>query len=1011
MRKALIIILIALASLLMILIAVVSIALWFVFTPEKLTPLIRKEAARYLTCPVTIDRVELTFFSTFPHFGIKVNQVGLINPVPGAPNDTLFRADELTGIIDLETWYYNRDIRIEEVILRQGALHLFTDSLGKVNYDILAPLPENGTDTSNVAAGLENIRFEKVDFSYADLSSATSLLVQNLTGSLTGTYRSGTLNSRIEMDQGVITLESGMEKYLDQVSTKLTLLSDITIDPVKMEIRELAGTLNGFPLELAGSFDINPVSEDLFFDLKFKLASSPVDKLIPMVPASYQGYFEGIKVRGMLAAEGTMKGTYNDSVMPFFDIRLTMRNGKASYEGFPLPMDSIFGRVNIRTDGLSDALSSVTISRLHAKSGDSRFNLEGTITRLFSDPRFDLKGGADLLLSEFNPLIPDSLKTTISGRARGKMAGVFTMTQLENTQTDRMSLSGEIGLSGFRASYDSLSLKTDSSLVRFTLPNPRPTHYKTGFMHLDIKALNLSANKANSFETQLSGAHLTAEISDFLNNPAIQQPGAFASLRETPADASVATKSVIIPDLICSFAVDALSGGMDTLSLATKNVSGKVVVSPREGHPDQPVIRLNGKTGKLLACQGRDSLSLGNFHLETDIVNRKEEKEVLLQWLPAGTLAMEQGKIVMTGLTPMEIPAIRADFSPERLDIKESRLKIGHSDFALSGTLKNMLSWYRKDSILRADLNFVSNHTDVPELMRMTSGLGYSEEELDTLESTGDSGPYMVPKGLDITLHTLVKKATFGSDTATDIQGDLRVYDGILLLDEMKLTTPAARMMITSMYQTPRKNHLFLGLDFHLLDIEISHLLNMLPDIDTIMPMLRSFSGKGEFHIAVETYLDSLYRLKMSTLRGAASIKGQDLVLMDGETFSEIAKTLKFSKKTENRVDSLSTEFTIFRNEIDIFPFLIVMDKYKAIIAGRHNLDMSFDYHISVVDSPLPFRLGVNVNGTMDDLSYKLAPCKFSAMYRPSARKAVESKQLEIRQMIRDALLRLMNWE
>jgi hypothetical protein len=227
----------------------------------------------------------------------------------------------------------------------------------------------------------------------------------------------------------------------------------------------------------------------------------------------------------------------------------------------------------------------------------------------------------------------------------------------------------------------------------------------------------------------------------------------------------------------------------------------------------------------------------------------------------------------------------------------------------------------------------------------------------------------------------------------------------------MKLTTPAARMMITSMYQTPRKNHLFLGLDFHLLDIEISHLLNMLPDIDTIMPMLRSFSGKGEFHIAVETYLDSMYRLKMSTLRGASSIKGQNLVLMDGETFSEIAKTLKFNKKTENRVDSLSAEFTIFRNEIDIFPFLIVMDKYKAIIAGRHNLDMSFDYHISVVDSPLPFRLGVNVNGTMDDLSYKLAPCKFTDMYRPSARKVVENKQLEIRQMIRDALLKLMNWE
>jgi len=104
-------------------------------------------------------------------------------------------------------------------------------------------------------------------------------------------------------------------------------------------------------------------------------------------------------------------------------------------------------------------------------------------------------------------------------------------------------------------------------------------------------------------------------------------------------------------------------------------------------------------------------------------------------------------------------------------------------------------------------------------------------------------------------------------------------------------------MQLTAMYRTPRKNHLYLGLDYHLFDVEISRLLQMIPDIDTLMPMLRSFGGSGEFHIAIETYLDSLYNIKESTLRGASSIKGEDLVLMDGETFSEIAKTLRFSKR------------------------------------------------------------------------------------------------------------------
>jgi hypothetical protein len=127
---------------------------------------------------------------------------------------------------------------------------------------------------------------------------------------------------------------------------------------------------------------------------------------------------------------------------------------------------------------------------------------------------------------------------------------------------------------------------------------------------------------------------------------------------------------------------------------------------------------------------------------------------------------------------------------------------------------------------------------------------------------------------------------------------------------------------------------------------------------------------------------------------------------MDGETFSEIARTLRFSKKTENKVDTLSAEFTIFRNEIDIYPFLLVMDKYKAVIAGRHNFDLSYDYHISVVDSPLPLKLGVDIKGNEDDLSYKLAPCRYAQYYRPASRRVVESKQLELSKLIRETLTR-----
>jgi hypothetical protein len=80
------------------------------------------------------------------------------------------------------------------------------------------------------------------------------------------------------------------------------------------------------------------------------------------------------------------------------------------------------------------------------------------------------------------------------------------------------------------------------------------------------------------------------------------------------------------------------------------------------------------------------------------------------------------------------------------------------------------------------------------------------------------------------------------------------------------------------------------------------------------------------------------------------------------------------------------------------------MDKYKAVIAGRHNIDMTFDYHISVVDCPLPLKLGINIKGTPEDMSYDLAKCRYAQYFRPSSRHEVANKQLELRKMIRETL-------
>ena len=66
MKRTLKIIGITIGSLIGVLLLLVTTALWVVFTPERLTPIVRSIASDYVLCDHKIEKVELTFFSTFP---------------------------------------------------------------------------------------------------------------------------------------------------------------------------------------------------------------------------------------------------------------------------------------------------------------------------------------------------------------------------------------------------------------------------------------------------------------------------------------------------------------------------------------------------------------------------------------------------------------------------------------------------------------------------------------------------------------------------------------------------------------------------------------------------------------------------------------------------------------------------------------------------------------------------------------------------------------------------------
>jgi len=100
-------------------------------------------------------------------------------------------------------------------------------------------------------------------------------------------------------------------------------------------------------------------------------------------------------------------------------------------------------------------------------------------------------------------------------------------------------------------------------------------------------------------------------------------------------------------------------------------------------------------------------------------------------------------------------------------------------------------------------------------------------------------------------------------------------------------------------------------------------------------------------------------------------------------------------------IDSIQVEAVVSDSRVDVFPFIMQMDRYRAAIAGSHHIDKTFHYHISLLKSPLPFRLGIDVQGTPE--KYKIVPGRslFTNEKLPAFSFRIDTIRINLRESIK----------
>lgn len=947
LKKTLKIASVSIVSFLFLVVAIIAFVIYFIFTPAKLTPVILKVANESLNARLDMAKVELTFFSTFPQFGLRLTDGTLVSESLQDTTTAFSRQDSLLSFKDCVVtvnpiaYLQKNQISIHNVSLTNVSVYAFRNKDGQSNWDILraatdtVAVEKDTTSSSfNSSIDIKNIELRNAHIIFDDRSTDVYARVDDANLSLKASLTEGKSSLSLEFTNTNLLFWQQGELLVNKVATSIR--TDVLVDreTFTYELKNAELIVNGIRLDANGTFVRDTVAKTVLMDVRYGLHAPSVETVLGMIPESVMKKSK-VAAKGEVIAGGEVKGLYGEKHLPVASLKIEIKDASAQYAGLPYGVDRFSASFDARIDLMRTQPSYVNFQL---------FRFQGAHTDLLANIRID-----DLLR---DPLITFNTKTTAD---LGALAQTFPWQE-------------GIQLGGV--------LTADLQLQC----------YLSAIKKQDIGRLRLSG------ELSLNDVLIQDSLKDFdLNGNA-----AFRFSGDNTLQAEAEISRLLLKSKSVSASMERLTAKVTS---SNPQDTTRIVALACRIEMDSFFVKIQDTYAGLGSARF-------NFQAE-------KEKDSL--WLPKGEVEFKE----MICSTPEFNLPIRMGQTVVSLDEKEiilrnAQLQIGNSDLTASGAVGNLFGALMRDETLKAHLAIRSEYLDCNQILGAlsvdneadVSSVGTSPvSPADTLSS--GMKLFVIPRNIDFELQTHVGKVTFDKMVFENINSLVQIKDQAVYLSNLSMRALEADMKAVVVYKATTDQQAFTGFDFNIKDINVGKLVDFIPTLDSIVPMLRSFKGLVNFNVVLEANLDSAMNIRIPSLKSAIHIKGDSLVLMDGETFAEIAKMMMFKNKKENVFDSISVNVTVNDGKVTVYPFLVEIDRYKAAVGGSQGLDMNFDYHISILKSPLPFKAGVNVSGNLDKMKFRIGKAKYKDAVSPAEIRKVDSTRVNLGHEITNNFMRM----
>lgn len=957
---------ITLGTVLLVLLVAIAFVINFIVTPKKLTPVVLDAANQTLNAHLDMESVELTFFSTFPQFGLKVKNGSLVskalNDSSWCKTDSLLSFKECVLTVNPIAYLTENRIVVHNLSLEEVAVYAYRNKIGKANWEVtrasVDTIPADTASTDfNSEIDIRNIELKHANLVSDDRNTDIYSRIDDANLKLRLSLTKGVSTLGLKFDNKNILFWQQGELLVNKIATSLR--TDIMVDrqTAVWKLKDTELDVNGIRLDVNGAFRRDTVAKTIGMDLEYGLHAPSMETVLRMIPKSYVKDSK-VSAKGEVTVSGRVRGVYGDKKLPAVSLKIGIKEASAQYKGLPYGIDEVTADFDAYVDLMRHQPSYLNLKIFHFKGAHTEVLADAKVDDLLDDPLITFHTKSTVDLDALAKTFPLQESVTITGKLDADMGMKCRLSALKKQDIGRMKLGGKLELKDFELKdtakdFDFLGNATfrfrDNETLQAQM-DVRKLVLRSRFLSSDIERLVANVSSTNPQDTNR------------------------------------------IVSLQCDMEVSKLRASMgDSIKLYSARAKAQAALGPQEVDVTKPAIDFSLRADSLFfsAAGTRMAMNVAGIKMKADKLNDS-------LWMPKGIVGFNRLRFRTPefGL-PIRMSKTAVTVDGPKITLKNASVRIGRSNMTATGDMMGVYRAMTKGEKLTAHLSLTSDLIDCNQLI---NSLSFPE---DTTEVLTDSVPsemklFVIPRNIDFELQTDLKKVIFEKMLFENVHGAVDIKNQAIHLEDLSMRALDADMKAVMVYKAGSPRGGYAGFDFKIRNINIAKLVDFVPALDTIVPMLRSFKGRVMFDVAADARLDSAMNIRIPTLRSAIHIKGDSLVLMDGETFAEISKMLMFKNKKENVFDSISVNVTVHDGNVTVYPFLVEIDRYKAAVGGEQGLDMNFNYHISILKSPLPFKAGVNISGNLDKMKFRIGKAKYKDAVTPAAVHRVDSTRMNM---------------